>query len=282
MRKKRKSVSRFRIKRKKPLYKNKFFWLSVLFLVVFAGIFYLVFFFDFFQVEKAKISGNQEITTSELSAIIEPGLNREIRMGPFLVFKSKSLFFIDSSKIVESILESVPKIGEVIIKKSLPNNLFVDVKERKSFAIFCQPNGECFEIDEKGVAFEKSFSFKEIKEEGIEMLEIGDSQLVINSEEERDINLGKEAIKHGDLESILEIRNGLVDGLSFKILDLLFSKDTLNVRTGQGFKVYFNLRNNIKDQIFNLDLVLKEKISAERTESLEYIDLRFGNRVYYK
>ena len=52
--------------------------------------------------------------------------------------------------------------------------------------------------------------------------------------------------------------------------------------TDKNFKVIFSLDNNVEDQILNLDLVLKEKISQEDLVGLEYIDLRFGNKVYFK
>ena len=81
---------------------------------------------------------------------------------------------------------------------------------------------------------------------------------------------------------ILEIQSDLKE---LKIgIDLaeIVNQQRVNIRTLEGWEVYFNLEDGVSQQIFNLDIVLKEKISPEERENLEYVDLRFGNQIYYK
>lgn len=54
----------------------------------------------------------------------------------------------------------------------------------------------------------------------------------------------------------------------------------INVLTDDGFEIYFDSKQDIDKQIENLTNVLKQKI--DNKEKLQYIDLRFIDRIYYK
>jgi len=73
-------------------------------------------------------------------------------------------------------------------------------------------------------------------------------------------------------------------GADFKILRVEISEEKKVLEyqaiTTEGWKIYFEPKVGLREQVNNLFLVLREKFS-DRTK-LEYIDLRFGNRVFYK
>jgi hypothetical protein len=48
-----------------------------------------------------------------------------------------------------------------------------------------------------------------------------------------------------------------------------------------GPKVYFNIKNDLDKQVKKLAVIKCEKPEAE-FKVLEYIDLRYGDRVYFK
>ncbi|MBI5370231.1 hypothetical protein HZA85_03525 [Candidatus Uhrbacteria bacterium] len=50
--------------------------------------------------------------------------------------------------------------------------------------------------------------------------------------------------------------------------------------TQDGYRILFDATSDIKEQVERLDVLLREKISDR--SKLEYIDLRFGDHVYYK
>jgi hypothetical protein len=50
--------------------------------------------------------------------------------------------------------------------------------------------------------------------------------------------------------------------------------------TEDGYGILFDALGDIDAQLQNLDVVLREQV--EDRGSLEYIDLRFGDRVYFK
>jgi len=261
MRKYRHLKKRLRIKKRKPFYKKKGFWISILLLVFFGGVFYLIFFSKVFQIKEIRISGNERISTEDLRELI----NSKIEKKFFL--PTKSIFLVKLKSIEREVLNKFSLIDEAKLKRKLPNILILEAKERRSLVIFCSLSEKCFKVDKLGIAFEESLEKKD---------------LAIFSQKEEEVFLGKQVIEPGYLNSILEIQKQLKDDLKIEIEKFLVSDEKLTVKTLEGFEIYFNPDNDIKDQVFNLDNILKEKITAERRNSLEYIDLRFGNKVFYK
>jgi hypothetical protein len=47
-------------------------------------------------------------------------------------------------------------------------------------------------------------------------------------------------------------------------------------------EIYFDVELDIKKQVENLRILYKEKLNQGLPSQLKYIDLRFGERVYYK
>jgi len=61
----------------------------------------------------------------------------------------------------------------------------------------------------------------------------------------------------------------------------LIKTNYINVLTDKDYLIYFDVSKNIKDQINLLNTVLKTELKGQE-KNLAYIDLRFGQRIYYK
>ena len=60
-------------------------------------------------------------------------------------------------------------------------------------------------------------------------------------------------------------------------------KTEISVVTQKGFEIYFDIfSSSLDQQIKNLRKILNQEIKEKEIPSLEYIDLRFGNRIYYR
>jgi len=276
----------YRIKKRKSLFRNRFFWLAVLFLIISVGIFYLVCFCPIFQVEDINISGNfpfakasadkQKILFSEIKKIIEEKVSQKILFLP-----SKSIFLIDLNQIDKPLLERFPQIDKVNLERKLPSTLIVEIKERFPFGVCCQAlpsfpsenlGGQvenCFYIDKEGIIFEENPQR---------------AGLVIKSEEKRTrAFLGEKVAEKELLESIFEIQRKLKENLKIDIEEfIIFEKEKISAKTFEGWGIYFNPKSDINWQLTKLSLVLEKEIPSERQKELEYIDLRFGNFAPYK
>ena len=264
---KRKYKKTFRTKKRKSIFrifKNRFFWLSILILLVLGAVLYFFFFSSFFQIKQVEISGNKKVPTEDIKNIVSEQANKKI-----FFLDSRNIFLINFKETNQKLLEKFPQIEEVNLKRKFPDTVETNIKERIPIGIWCQVD-RCFCFDKKGVVFEEG------KKE---------AELIIKPEnEEAEIFLGKEVLEERKIEEILKIQKSLEEQVDIRIKELVVSLDgeKLIVKTEDAWEIYFSLGENVSDQLFNLDLVLKEKIPLERRKGLEYIDLRFENRVYFK
>lgn len=223
-----------RIRKKKSIWKNRFFRLSILLFILTGMVFYCVVFFSFFHVKKIIILGNEKILAQDLKNIIEQ--------------KTKSIFLADLSNVEQALLEKFVYLEAINIKRKWPDGLTARIKEREPIGLWCGES--CYLIDKEGT------------ELGEISLASTTLDLVIYSEQ------GSEKDK---ITAILEIAQK-IDIKKFIIL-----VDRLTAKTIEGWEIYFDLEGDISQQFFNLEALLEEQVSFN-----QYIDLRFGNRVYYK
>lgn len=253
-----------RMKRKKPVYKNKVFGFAVIFLALFAVILYLSCFLPKVQIEEIRISGNQKIQTDAIKNYILAEAGKSIMFLP-----SKSIFLFSPKKAEENILAAFSQIDKIKIDRDFFNTLDVVVAERKPSAFFCRQEN-CFLIDEQGVAFERGSST-----EGL--LKISDEQ---NSDS---LELFGQALGENDLSKILLINSKLKNDLGIDVGEFLISsQDRLIALTKEGWNIYFYLKGDVDWQLTKLKAVLDEKIPQEKRKNLEYIELRFENLAPFK
>ena len=225
----------YRVKKKKPIFRNRFFWLGILIFVVIVGIFYLICFSSFFQIKEIKISGNsafapasaeatagkeasadkQKVSIEDIRNVIEKEVEQK-----FLFFPSKSIFLINLKEINEMVLEKFPQLAKINLKRSFPDTMLIEIEERKPVAIFCQkttthpphPPAEAgpyyFFIDGEGIIFE------EVSEAAPQWLQIKNLTLAA------DLKIGEEAIKKEKLSQVLEIKSKLGENLKILLTDV--------------------------------------------------------------
>lgn len=246
-----------RYKKKKPIYRSRFFWLVIFVLILFSSFFYLLFLADFFQIEKINISGLQRVSEATLNSLINLHLENKI-----LFFSTKSIFLINSNKIKEEILKKIPLIAQIEIRRDFPNALYVSVIERKGLATFCQES-TCFSLDKEGIIFEINGVWQPL----IKTLIPGNG-----------VKLGDKVIGKDELAQLLEINSYLEKNLNIPVKEFLISSpEKLEIITREGWKLYLNHRQDIKWQLTKLKVLLDEKIPPEKRKNLEWIELRFGN-----
>lgn len=233
-------------------------------MILFGGSCYLFIFSSYFQIREIQISGNKEIRTQDLQELVENKINQKL-----LFYQIKNIFLVNSEDIKKTITDGFPKIAEVNLKRKFPNSLIVEAKEREPIFIWCKDSSPCFYLDKEGIIFEEvsgdSPGLLKIKSPGIE-----------------GFKLGSRIIEKETMIILEEIQSKLRDNLRISIKEISISGGKIIVQTEKSWQIYFDLNENPDQEILNLSQVLEKEISPEKRESLEYIDLRFGNRVYYK
>lgn len=261
----------YRMKPKGSIFKKPAFWYSILFLILAGIAVYFFLFWQGFQIKNIIISGNRNVQTNQLEQLVSGQINKKI-----LFFDSKSIFLADLGKLDSLILKDYPGIDSANAQKKLPQTITVDIAERKPFATICgfkdQPQDLCFLMDINGVIFD------EVKTEDVNFL-------TIQQHENIEAILGNRVMDGQIVSEISEIQKDLRDNFSpldIKTADIV-SADRMDITTTEGWQVYFNLSSDMNLQITKLNLLLQKTFPkpADRAR-LQYIDLRFENRAYYK
>ena len=240
--------------------------LFLIFVIVIAGI------TSFFYIPKLKIqkisikSYSEKVDKDELSKYISNYLDKKY-LG---IFPLGNFFLFPKNKAKRDILKDFSYIKEIILNKDFPGTINLEIKERKPEAILCYEN-DCSFLDEDSFIFQKApfFSGSAIvkfrdEKSGSNMLSLGDKLL--------DSNQFKNLIKFKDLLKLEKIEVNEI---------ILKDENIYNIVTSDNWRIIINNENEAEDTFLNLKTIISSKIK-DKMKKLEYIDLRFGNKVFYK
>lgn len=258
----------FKTKNKKSFFKtvkrvflNRFFWLFFLSLTIIVGLVYLFLFSSVFKIKEFQILGCEKINQEEIKEF-------------FASKKGINIFLVNFKDDLSILTKNYPMISQISLIKKFPNLIFLQIEERKPVIykkILNSFSGEeeLFLIDKDGVAFEKIFEIQS----GIVKIK--------NISQDDAIKLGEQLMEKKDIENILKIQNKL-NSINVLIEEIeIISSKRFNIKTVQGFEIYFNPEKNLASQLEKLEIILKEKITLNLRKNIEYIDLRFEKIYIY-
>ncbi len=243
-----------------PVHRRKGFWLAMILPILFVAIAYLFIFSSIFRVNEIRVIGADTIDPEEMRLVVE---NEIVSSVAF--FKSKSIFLISGPGIVDSLTNAFPELRSVRVKKSFLNSVSVTVVERKATASWCRQPEECFLIDKEGVIF------KEVSDTG---------RLAIIRGGDEDASLSETPISSEEMGFIMDTWREVRDVIDLIVFDV--TNPDLVVQTSEGWRVRFTFTESARAQAEKLVLALENKIPEDKRAELDYVDVRFENRVYFK
>ncbi len=241
-----------KIKKKKSIFKNRFFWFGTAGLIIIIGLCYLIFLSPVFKIKKIEILGSFKfLTAQEIS----------LKTDKFL---SKNILFLNKKEIKDELSKSFLILNNVEVKRRLFSNLEILAVERKSVANFCN-NEKCFFVDKEGIAF------KEIAADPL--------YITLISAKAEEIKY-PQVISKELLDSILLAGDGMKKIVGLEAKECIFAPLKLEIKTDQGWTAILDPKKDIENQISNLNLVFKNKIGEENAEKIDYIDVRL-DKIFY-
>jgi len=273
----------YRIKRKKSIFKNRFFWLGILLLIITGSLFYFLFLYPFFDVKEIIISGNKEVKREEIENLVKEQIQTD-----FKFLKNRNINLIKLKEIDKILLENFPQIAMVSSKKKLPDAIIIEIEERKPAVVFKQ-NNNWFFADKEGIIFQQIN--EQLATQTAEQITIIQNSLLT-----KDLKLGERIAKKEIIYQIIDLESKLKEDLKIPLVKedksssspfvaarvkelTIVSEERLNAKTSEGWEIYFNLKGDLNWQILKLKAVLENRIPPEKRGNINYIDLRF-ERVY--
>ena len=270
------------IKRKKrKIFFFKLFLLLFFLLVVFTGFVFLSR-WQYINVKDVEVTGIQDSD----ALIVKNAVEEQIFENYLLFFPKTNRFLIPKSKIIAELSDKYKRLKDISIKIS-NNFLSVSVSAREGAYLWCgdrfSPGTDdvCYFLDNTGYIFEEAPYFS-----GSVYFKFFGT--IDNAGNEP---LGK-YFQSDVFEKLISFQKTLeLVGVKAESLEILIGGDmAFYLRSTQIVDLPPKIIFNAGDDFVKLSENLQTALSTEpllsdfrnKYENLEYIDLRFGNKVYYK
>ncbi len=250
-----------RIKKKKSILKTKWFWIVLLFAAAAIGILYTLFISPVFQIEKVQVQ--------ETNPVLQTALRQAIEQSA-----QKNILLFSAQKIQNQIEQQFPEIESISVQKHFFHTIVATVKNRQEVGVWCKTQDICFAIDAKGIAFLQQKPQNDF--------------IVWDFTQSFTVGLGETAIAQNLLRSLLGFKQKVETLSVFRDTNTTFisvsliSDSQVQYKTSEGWQVFIDPAGNLDWQITKLEMVLSQKIPANKRKMLDYVDLRYGDQAYIK
>ncbi len=242
-----------------------------------------------FYIPKFKI---KEIAVEETSILDKEQVKEEIEgflKGKFFgIFPYDNIFILPKAKITANLLQNFPILKKITLSRDFPQKISVLVEERRPEALWClgqtstsTDSGDsasaganlggnsCAFIDEDGFIFQPAPSFS------------GQIFIRFSDERKKPAGIGEEIISKTEFQKLIIFKNLLVRK-NIDILKISLKEGGIyEINLKEGWYILLNAENEPDSSFNNLELVLDSNIKEKRP-NLDYIDLRFGRKVFFK
>lgn len=244
-----------------------------------------MFFAPQLKVKQIKIEGATEVSQAELEE-----LARNSVMGrSFGIFPKDRVFFVPTAEIRDQILRAYPRISDAAVSHVFPNMLSIEIKERAVWGIYCVrqpeqtidtepmppvyevPTGGCYLADEAGVLFAEAPDIQ------------GSALMRIYAFSTETPTVGMRVLNTQVQKTTQAFIESLESTLSIQVQEILLGNpynESITLRTAGGWGIFLEKETDTETALQNLALILEKKVADQ--SRLEYVDLRFANKVFYK
>lgn len=238
--------------------------------LIFLGFFL---FLPFFQVREISFFGLRHLSQEKLSAEVRQTLSGR----RWFFVPNRNIFVLSKTATAQKLYETYPRISVVVVKKIFPHNIEVSIVERAKNAIWCAGGEEapsasaCFFIDEDGALFQEAPFLR-----GNALLRFFDERAFGR------VGVGVAALTAEQRKTLQRFSEEFFNTLGLKITHVTITDGPVfKLFTDEGWSILINMQVDMQRAIDNLRLAFNRTLQDRRKE-LEYIDLRFEDKLYYK
>ena len=257
------------LKKKRKQKLVRFVWFAVIFIFFLSLVSYLSH-RPSMRVARLELSGGVLVREEEVAKAARAFLS-----GSYVwLFPKNNIIWYPRVKLEKYLEEEFKRIDTIDIYLKDVNTLVVDITERKPLALWCEASpDDCYFLDSNGTIFAKAPYFS------------GDAYFRYYGLLEKEDVLGKQY-----LASTTEFISISTFIQSTRLLG--FKPVSLSAKGGDEFVLHLSNGNILFDTKETLTIASQNLIALLRTPALsgkspaalpiEYIDLRFGNKLFYK
>jgi cell division septal protein FtsQ len=241
-------------------------------LIIAAGISWFSY-SSYLAIKNIQVVGAQTVSPDAISAIIES----QLHVPSHAYFSPNTIFTYHQSAIQHAVLQGFPRIKDIALSRSSPlsQTLIVTIHERAPYAQWCTDTQACYLMDDTGyiyTAFDASASTSTIATAYTFSGGIGTSTDPIGA-----------SFVSAHIPGIVTFMKLLEQFGYHPTRARVENEQDFNVNLTEGYLIKASFGENADMLMRNLRLILTGGDGLQsKAGDIEYIDLRFGDRVYYK
>jgi len=222
-----------------------------------------------FTISTISVAGAQYIQEESVRAAVV----REFEDGSFHFVARNNIFLYPRATIERTLEDSFPRIDTARITRAsfFSTAITVTIIEREPYAHWCAGSGECYLMDQTGYIFASASGDPTPSTRYVFLGNIDAAPSPI----------GK-TFRAGQLPGMLALLKQLQEDEYVPLGAQIVDEQDYIVPLEVGYYIKVTHGSNPDILVRNLDLIVSSDALRKQLADLEYIDLRFGNRVYYK
>lgn len=217
------------------------------------------------------IQGNHVVTNEEINAVVD-----EVLAGSYwYLFPRRSSLIYPEQELSASILERLKRIKSIELVRTDLHTLSIDVREQQSYALWCRSGKregqeECYFLNKDGLVYAPAPNFT-----GNVFFRFYD-----------DLNSGDVIGKlylDGSFDRITVLIDSIRNLGEVPVALRPLTADDFELHMENGSAILFGRKQRSSEVVDNLKAVHgSETFKNVNGKDIDYIDLRFGNKVYFK
>lgn len=220
-----------------------------------------------FLVKEIEVTGSLKTDKAKIESVARGALGGYA----LLFFPHRNFVFVPVKEIEREISLLDPVIKEAHVRRIGSEKLYVEVVEREPYVLWCGQDSSCFYADDSGVVFLPAPRFS------------GNTYPVYSSSISGE-PIGKSFAKTEELARLESFRRFLEE-MNFGVDKVVLREDgDYEAVMETGSKIIFNLAD-IDEEATNIKMLLESEESVGEGfnfNELDYIDLRYGNKIFWK
>lgn len=222
---------------------------------------------DFLQIKDFEINGGRDVNKEDIKK-----LGFDFISGEKFFIPNSNIILFDKDKFVLEALSKFTRLKEVEVNKSIFNGkIEINILEREGKFLWCASSSDCFIMTDNGLVFERAATTTSIVFAGQPVF-----YGILEGNPIMQNFASAEVMKN--YESFLEVsKTSGIQVYSIKAE----SEDRSVAETNKG-QIIFNPQEDLSVVAENIALLISEIKSKTPDVELEYLDARFGNKIFYK
>lgn len=258
------------LKVKEQAKKSKFKKLLIIFILVvtISAVSYTLLFSPLFKIKTITITGTNK---ADWQSSIEDWIIEQQQETNLGFLDQTNIFLFDTQELIQKISNNLD-LEYINIQKKYPQSLKIGLKQ-KTPSLIWQEGNKFYLIDNHGNA---------IKEISLDSLEF--ELPIVSFSTTTPITINQKIIDPAKIDFINQVSQVIKKQFKdFGIKNFIMpqtSDKQINIVTSEGWQIYLNTDLDLNAQINNLELLIEQKLKDR--SNLQYIDLRLGDRLFYK